>query len=101
MGVYDEPRAILRAIPNLKFTEMGFSKEMGLCCGAGAGVKKTHPDLARLIASKRIESALETGADYLVTACPFCEKNFEDALVTYPKDIKIVDLIVMARDLIE
>jgi hypothetical protein len=30
-----------------------------------------------------------------------CEKNFEDALVTYPRDIKIVDLIVMARDLIE
>lgn len=101
MGIYDEPRAILKAIPNLKFTEMGFSKEMGLCCGAGAGVKKIHPDLARLIAAKRIESASETGAEYLVTACPFCEKNFEDALVTYPSDIKIVDLIVMARDLIE
>jgi len=97
-GIYEEPRSVLRAIPGLRIVEMPSNRSLSVCCGAGAGVKRAYPDLAEAIASKRIEEAVGTGAQYLVTACAFCEQNFVDALRSYPRNIRILDLVVLARD---
>ncbi len=98
MGVFKAPREIAQAIPGLTLIEMDMNREKGNCCGAGAGVRKTHPELAKFIASKRVKGAAETGAACLVTACPFCEDNFRKSLEEYPQDIEVLDLIVLARD---
>ncbi|NYT11464.1 MAG: 4Fe-4S dicluster domain-containing protein [Methanomassiliicoccales archaeon] len=98
-GEYEAPRKVLRSIPGLELREMEFIKERGICCGAGSGVKKAHPDLACAIARKRLDSAESTGADYLVTACPFCRKNLEDA--REEDDIVVMDLAVLVQDLLK
>jgi L-lactate dehydrogenase complex protein LldF len=98
-GEYEAPRKVLRSIPGLEMREMEFVKERSICCGAGSGVKKVHPDLACVIARKRLDSAKSTGADYLVTACPFCRKNLEDAM--REDDIDVIDLAILIRDLIK
>jgi iron-sulfur cluster protein len=98
-GEYEAPRKVLRSIPGLELREMEFTKERSICCGAGSGVKKAHPDLACAIARKRLDSAESTGADHLVTACPFCRKNLEDAMEE--DDIDVVDLAILVRDLIK
>jgi hypothetical protein len=60
------------------------------CCGAGGGVKSTHPDLATQMARQRIGEALEINSDLLLTACPFCKMNLTDA----SRDlIKVVDVV--------
>ncbi len=100
-GVYDEPRSVLKAIPGADLREMRFNRERSICCGAGAGVKKTHPELARFIAGRRIDAALDTGAGLLVSACAFCEENFRDAMESSPRRIEVVDLAVLVRDLME
>jgi Fe-S oxidoreductase len=91
-GVYEAPREVLKAIPGLNFTEMRRTREFAWCCGAGGGVKQSNPEFAEWTANERLDEAQYTGADYLVTACPGCEKNFNDALKNSPKALKVVDL---------
>jgi len=88
--LYKDPRELLRKIANL--VEMKTIKENTKCCGAGGGVKKGFPDLALEIAKSRIREAEETGADYLVSICPFCYRNLSDAIHALNSNIKIADL---------
>lgn len=88
--LYGEPRELLRKIANL--IEMKTIKENSKCCGAGGGVKKGFADLALEIAKSRIREAEETGADYLVSICPFCYRNLSDAIKNLNSDIKMADL---------
>jgi Fe-S oxidoreductase len=90
-GIYEEPRIILKKIANLK--EMKSIKESAKCCGAGGGVKKGFPELALEIAKSRVKEAEETGADYLVSICPFCYRNLSDAIKALDSNIKMVDLL--------
>jgi len=79
-GVFDEPREILRAIPGINLIEMENIRENARCCGAGGGVRGNYPQMADAIAEKRILEAVETGADTLVTMCPFCQSSFAPLL---------------------
>ncbi|MHA1263920.1 MAG: (Fe-S)-binding protein [Candidatus Helarchaeota archaeon] len=73
------PRAIMHQIPGLKLNEMYRIGENSLCCGAGGGVKAGYPDFAWNAANERLEEAEATGAEILMTACPFCELNMGQA----------------------
>ncbi len=90
VGLYEEPREILKKVANL--TEMKTIKQAAKCCGAGGGLKKGFPELALEIAKSRVEEAEETGADYLVSICPFCYRNLADAIKARNSNIKMVDL---------
>ena len=76
---YDIPRDVLQKIPGVKLFEMRKSKENARCCGAGGGVKSALPDLAIKMGKQRLKDAEETGAEYVVTDCPFCRRNLLDA----------------------
>jgi Fe-S oxidoreductase len=78
-GVYDQPREILRSIPGIKLVEMERIREYSWCCGAGGGVREAYPDFSLWTAAERIAEARAVGAEALVTACPWCERNFMDA----------------------
>lgn len=93
VGIYEEPRKVLNSIPDIKFIEMGRIKDNAWCCGAGAGVKSGLKDWAIEISEERIKEAEETGAKYLVTTCPFCERNLRDAAGKLNSDIEIIDLV--------
>jgi len=90
MGFYEEPREILNKVANL--TEMKAIKQSANCCGAGGGLKKGFPELALEIAKTRVKEAEETGADNLVSICPFCYRNLSDAIKALGSKIKMVDL---------
>ncbi len=78
MKVYDEPREILRKM-GYEVVEMEHTKEESLCCGAGGGVKSQFKDLAMEIGKIRIDEALKTDADFVVSACPFCKLHLNQA----------------------
>jgi Fe-S oxidoreductase len=90
MGLYEEPREILSKISNL--TEMKTIKQAAKCCGAGGGVRKGFSDLSIEIAKSRIEEAEETGAELLVSMCPFCFRNLADAIEALGSKLKMIDL---------
>ncbi len=95
-GIYDAPRNILSKIPGIKLAEMERNRENAWCCGAGAGVSQANPELALWTANERLKEAGETGAEALVTACPWCERNFKDAAKEYGVDIQIYDIAEIA-----
>ena len=90
--IFDAPRRILEALPGVELLEMPRSREKSWCCGAGAGVKTTYPDFAAWIGEERVNEAKETGADALVTACPFCEGNLSDVIEATAAGMDIYDI---------
>jgi len=89
--LYEEPRELLKKMANL--VEMATIKENAKCCGAGGGVKKAFPELALEIAKSRVLEAEETGAENLVSICPFCFRNIDDAIKALNSNMKMVDLL--------
>ena len=96
-GVYDAPRAILRAIPGLKFVEMYRIKEYAWCCGAGGGVREAYPEFATWTAGQRLEEASAVGAEALVSACGWCKRSFSDAATETGQEMKVYDIIELVR----
>ncbi len=92
-GVYDAPRRVLRAIPGVELVEMERIREASWCCGAGGGARETYPDYSAATAAERIEEAKTTGADAIVTACPWCERNFTDAVGAGSARLKVMDVM--------
>lgn len=92
-GVYEAPRDILKAIPALEFTEMERIKEYTYCCGAGGGAKEAYPDFALQSALERVEEAKWVGANAIVTACPWCERNFKDAIAESGEKMEVYDIV--------
>ena len=91
---YETPRKIIQSVPNVEFMEMKSNRRGSICCGAGGGLKSAYPDLALKIGSKRIEEALETGAEYLISSCPFCKRNLADVAATFEgTEIKVIDIV--------
>ena len=78
--VYDDPRDVLDAIPGLKRVEMQRSRDRSFCCGGGGLMLFYEPKEEERIGVKRVRMAAEAGANVIVTACPLCMVNLEDAI---------------------
>ena len=78
--VYDTPRDVLDAIPGLKRVEMARCRDRSFCCGGGGLMLFYEPKEDERIGVKRVRMAAEAGANVIVTACPFCVVNIEDAI---------------------
>jgi len=99
-GIYDEPREVLESIPGVDFVEMDRSRERALCCEGGGGRMwvEAVEERGERLAETRVKDAVALGADYLVTACPFCLLTLEDAVKTSGNEgkIEIIDLAELA-----
>lgn len=97
--VFDEPRAVLKSIPGLKLVEMDRSREKSLCCEGGGGrmwLEGTNPNVR--LAQLRVKEALETGAEILATACPFCLLTLDEAVkhIKAEEKIRVMDIAEIA-----
>lgn len=79
-NIYDEHREILKAIPGINLVEMIRTKEESFCCGAGGGRFWTRKKEDNAISINRVNQALDTGAEMIITSCPYCNKIFEEKL---------------------
>jgi len=93
LGIYDAPREILQAIPGIELVEMESKREAALCCGSGGGVRSYDPDLSKRIGADRIRQALDTGAEVIATACPFCVSNLEGGARQEGSSIGVADIV--------
>ncbi len=100
-GRYDAPRDLLQSIPGVNLVEMERIREYSWCCGSGGGAKSAFPDFALDTAKERIEEALSTGAEAIVTNCPWCEKNLADAINESQADLKIYDTVELLTESVE
>lgn len=89
--IYDAPRKILSAVEGLHLLEFSGSRENSLCCEGGGGRMFYEAEINYVRNSqKRVEEAVEKGAEVLATSCPFCLMTFEDPATE--KNLPVKDL---------
>lgn len=103
-GIYEAPRALIEKL-DVELVEMKRCKTNGLCCGAGgAQMFKEAEKGNKEINIERTEDVLESGAQVVAAACPFCMTMLRDGVKHAEKegDIAVMDiaeLIAQAKDL--
>jgi len=83
--VFDEPREIMRSLPGVKFVELERNRENCQCCGGGGNLEMMDAPLSADIAKNKIEEALKTGAQAIVTSCQQCVRT----MTTYVRRNKV------------
>jgi Fe-S oxidoreductase len=78
--IYDSPREVLGQIGEEKIVEMERRRNKGFCCGAGGGRMWMEETLGRRINQLRVQQAKQSGADTIVTACPYCLTMLSDGI---------------------
>jgi Fe-S oxidoreductase len=95
-GIYEAPRKILASIPGIQIVEMERNRDRSFCCGGGdINLWYDIEEEEMRMGEKRVAMAHEAGANVIVTACPFCLLNFDDAIKTSGLEgqMKVVDLM--------
>jgi Fe-S oxidoreductase len=91
--LYEIPRELLRAIPGLELVEMERIRANSYCCGGGGGVMTGYGDWAARNASERILEGMRTGADCMVSLCPFCRYNLNEGARRIGSPMRLSDLV--------
>jgi heterodisulfide reductase subunit D len=86
LGLYQAPRDTLTSLQGVELIEMQGNKGDSFCCGARA-LGKYHPEFSKETARKRIDDFNQTGADILITACPYCKQAFQSVLPLDKKEL--------------
>jgi Fe-S oxidoreductase len=101
--VYDEPRRVLTVLNRNGVTEMHRTRNKSFCCGGGGGRVWMEERIGKRINQTRVNEALETGAEVLAAACPFCITMFDDGIkdVDAEEKMKIEDVAEIVARAIE
>jgi len=98
-GKVDEPRALLTRF-GATITEPERNRDNPFCCGAGGGLlfadKEEEP--GSRISDVRFKQLQATGANTVVTACPFCSIMLKGAQASAQADTQFVDLMTFVKD---
>jgi len=103
-GIYDQPRSVLKKMTH-HLVEMKRNKSFALCCGGGGGqMFKEAEKGEKEVYMERTEETLETGADVIATACPFCMTMLTDGLkyknkINTVKNLDIAEIIALSLNL--
>lgn len=91
--IYGAPRGLLQAIPEVVLVEMEHNRAEALCCGGGGGRMWMETPRGERFSDLRVREAEATGAELVVTACPFCAVCLEDSVRERPAPgIRVMDV---------
>ncbi len=101
--IYDEPRDILKVLNSNDVTEMKRNRNKSFCCGGGGGRAWMEEKIGKRVNQTRVKEALDTGAEVLAAACPFCITMFDDGIkgVEAEDKMKIEDIAEIVARAIE
>lgn len=98
---YMAPRQVLTSIPELNLVEMSDHGIDGLCCGGGGGRMWLETSPGERFSDLRFRQALDTQAQILATACPFCLVCLEDsAKQAHGTEVQVRDIVEIAAQAI-
>jgi heterodisulfide reductase subunit D len=101
-GIYEAPRHLIRAIPEIVFEEMEHNREYSLCCGGGGDVEMADPDLTSSIARRRVEEAAATEAKVILSSCQQCERTLAIGARREKVRVRVMDVAeLIARQMID
>ena len=85
-----------RRLNGVELVEMKRNREQSFCCGA-RGLGSYFEDFSKRTAKERINEFLETKADLLITACPYCKEIFQKVLGKEKERVKDLSEFVDER----
>jgi len=86
----DDLKNVLGKIPGVHIVEM---EQSDRCCGAGGGVRAGERPISMMMARRKGEFIINSGAEACVTQCPFCYIQIQDILKQLGyQQIKLYDL---------
>lgn len=100
-GVFEAPRAVLRAIPGLELREVAERRQSGLCCGGGGDVEMINPQGVKQISQATATRLSQPGAALLATACPQCTRVLEEGMKKVKPEMKVLDITEIVASLLE
>lgn len=90
-GVYEPPRDLIRAIPNVGLVEMSHNRQQAHCCGSVLTLIK-DPPVAAKVGKIRLDEAVEVGAEKILALCPCCEFQLRISAKKEGVPVEVVDL---------
>ncbi|HET9956749.1 MAG TPA: (Fe-S)-binding protein [Polyangiaceae bacterium] len=94
--VYESPREILRSIDGVELVEVEYwNRNKGLCCGAGGAQMWMEEQNKDRVNVKRTLQLIQTGADTVATACPFCMTMVRDGIKSQTAEEKVRNMDVV------
>jgi Fe-S oxidoreductase len=93
-NIYEQPRAILEALPSARLVEMKQNHDQSMCCGAGGGRMWMEETIGKRINVTRTEQALATKAGIVAASCPFCMTMLTDGMKSKEMQdkVKVMDI---------
>jgi Fe-S oxidoreductase len=94
-NIFASPRQVLGTLPDINLVEMVRNRERSFCCGAGGShLWLEEQKRGQRINEMRTEHAIETGAQIVATACPYCLQMFVDGAKSkgVEETLQIVDI---------
>ena len=89
-NIYEAPRKVLEAL-DAELVEMKNCRSKGMCCGAGgAQMFKEEEKGDKRINIARAEQALETEANIVASACPFCNTMMVDGIKSKQQEENVI-----------
>lgn len=86
-GIKEQPRELLKRIPGLDYVEMA---EANRCCGGSGTYSVTHYDMSMKILDRKMDNAMETGANKIATCCPSCTMQLRHGVNRHHWDCQVV-----------
>jgi Fe-S oxidoreductase len=90
-GVYEEPREVIKSIPNVNFVEMSHNRQDAHCCGSVLTLIK-DPPVAADVGKIRLDEAIEAKAEKILAICPCCEFQLRVSANKKQAPVEVVDL---------
>jgi Fe-S oxidoreductase/nitrate reductase gamma subunit len=99
-GVFDEPRRLVRSATGASPVEMRMHGRSGFCCGGGGGMSFAEEPPEQRVNRERARQALETDADVVAVACPFCMTMLTDGVnaVAHERTVVVRDVAELLRE---
>ena len=95
-SIYDEPRQVAQAC-GATLVEAEKSRDTGFCCGGGGG-RLWLEEHGQRINATRVKQLVDTGADAILSACPYCMMKFDEGtkLGGFDEKVKLYDIAELA-----
>jgi len=90
MEITEQPRQILKSIPDIEYVEMTNADR---CCGMAGAFSLYYYDLSKKIANKKVDCIEATGADIVVTDCPGCQIQLIDSTIQRGKPVQVMHIM--------
>lgn len=94
---YDAPRNVVGSLAGIAVVEAGNNRDGAFCCGAG-GANMWMEETGQRINIRRSQELLDTQADEIAVACPFCAVMIGDGVAANNAEVPVKDVAMILAD---